>query len=100
MNPELPIHESANLMNPELPIREPARIGPLQMLSSIFGGGERRSHDRPTETRDREQLEIRPRHWHDTELDDAIQRAALADLGLIKDRLEKFEREAPPTTSR
>ena len=37
MNPELPIHESANLMNPELPIREPARIGPLQMLSSIFG---------------------------------------------------------------
>ena len=94
MNPELPIHESANLMNPELPIREPARIGPLQMLSSIFGGGERRSHDRPTETRDREQLEIRPRHWHDTELDDANQRAALADLGLIKDRLEKFEREA------
>ena len=94
MNPELPIHESANLMNPELPIREPARIGPFQMLSSIFGGGERRSPDRPTETRGREQLEIRPRHWHDTELDDANQRAALADLGLIKDRLEKFEREA------
>ena len=84
----------SNLMNPELPIREPARTGPFQMLSSIFGGGERRSPDRPTETRDRAQLEIRPRHWHDTELDDANQRAALADFSLIKDRLEKFEREA------
>ena len=81
-------------MNPELPVREPARTGPFQMLSSIFGGSERRSPDRPTETRDRAQLEIRPRHWHDTELDDANQRAALADLSLIRDRLEKFEREA------
>ena len=94
MNPELPIHKSANLMIPELPIRAPACIGPLEMLSSIFGGGERRSHDRPTKTRDRKQLEIRQRHWHDTELDDANQRATLPDLGLNKDLLEKFEREA------
>ena len=92
MNPELPVRESTNLTNPELPVRE--RAGPFQMLSSIFGGGERRSRDHPTETRDREQLEFRPRHWHDTELDDANQRAALADLSLIKDRLEMFEREA------
>ena len=94
MKPELSIHKSANLMNPELPIREPAPIRLLQLLSSIFGNVERRSHDRPTEMRDRKQLEIRPLHWQNTELDDANQRASMADLGLIKARLEKFEREA------
>ena len=31
--------------------------------------------------------------WHDTELDAANQQVALADLGIIKDKLEKYENQ-------
>ena len=57
------------------------------MLSSMFGGGDRRSAEttRP--------LEHQPPQWHDTELDAANQREALADLGIIKDKLEKYGNE-------
>ena len=74
-------------MHTELPIRKPTRTGPLQMLSSMFGGGDRRS----TETT--RPLEYQPLQWHDTELDAASQQAALADLGIIKGKLEKYENE-------
>ena len=34
---------SSNFVHTELPLREPTRTGPPQMLSSMFGGGDRRS---------------------------------------------------------
>ena len=78
---------SSNLVHTELPIREPTRTGPLQMLSSMFVGGDRRS----TETT--RPVEHQPLQWHDTELDAANQQAALADFGIIKDKLDKYESE-------
>ena len=78
---------SSDFVHTELPIREPTRTGPLQMLSSMFGGGDRQS----TETT--RPLEHQPLQWHDTELDAASQQAALADLGIIQDKLEKNQDE-------
>ena len=74
-------------LHTELPLREPTRTGPLQMLSSMFGGGDRRSAEttRP--------LEYQPLQWHDAELEAANQPEALADLGIIKDKLKKYENE-------
>ena len=57
------------------------------MLSSMAGGRDRRS----TETT--RPLVYRPLWWDDTELDAANQCEALADLGIIKEKPEKYENE-------
>ena len=67
------------------------------MLSSIFGGGERQSTEGVPAPAPHPAVEVRPRHWRDLELDEINQRAAIADLNLIKERLTMFEKERQQT---
>ena len=57
------------------------------MLSTMFGGGDR------WRTETTRPLKHQPLQWHDTELDAASQQVALADPGITKDKLEKYENE-------
>ena len=71
---------------PELPTRENHRAGPLQMLTSMFGGGRREEHRDDPRTED-----FHPRSWRDMQLDDA--RGDAGDLRLIRERLTFLESE-------
>ena len=74
---------------PELPTRENPRAGPLQMLTSMFGGGRREEHRDDPRTED-----FLPRSWRDTQLDDA--RGDAVDLRIIRERLSILESEGRP----